>query len=115
MAYFLYLFLSLAPIYGFFWSFFLTFLAYNLAVTLFVKYQYFVKNREALTLFDQFFMLPESFQKANCVGVQFVEKFEYKEMKEYFLRKIDETPFDRMKSQLVSKFGYHWYQKMSEK
>ena len=59
-------------------------------------------------------MLPESFEKANCVGVQFVEKFEYEQMKPYFIDKIEKSPFLRLKSLLKKKFGQFWFEKMSK-
>ena len=67
-----------------------------------------------MTLFDQFFMLPESYAKSNCLGVQFVEKFQYDEMREYFLDKLEQSPFFRIKAKVVEKFGQFWFEKISD-
>ena len=65
----------------------------------------------ALEVIDNIFMKDHQNNVSIVISCQFVEKFEYESMREFWLKKIDKLP--KMKRKLVKRHGSYWFQEMS--
>ncbi len=70
---------------------------------------YIYNQMEALNIFDQVFMTKEAYQYSYCIGVQFIEKVSYEEMKANLIQKMDNCNIFRIKTKIVRKFGDWWF------
>ncbi len=53
------------------------------------------------------------YDKSNCIGVLFTEKFKFGEMKQYLEVKIEKLKFDRLKSKIDWACGRYWTKKLT--
>lgn len=73
---------------------------------------FYCMNKEALTGFDNIFMLDDKMNISNIVGALFFEEFEFEEMKNYIHSKTGKL--HKCRSKLVESVGVYWWQKMSD-
>ena len=72
---------------------------------------YAVYSCEALDVMDGIFMLDTDKNISNCMGMIFMEKFEYESMKKYMIStRTKISTLHKHRSKLVKKFGLWWFQ-----
>ena len=84
---------------------------YYIIMTIFDLVMWYAGGFESLGVFDAFFLQDDDQNVSNFIGDVIFEKFEFEEMRDHLLSKLEKI--HKCKSKLVKMFGIYWFKEMT--